>query len=455
MKNTGLFINNQLLDLIFESTYYGIVIVDAEGIIQYMSNNYCDFLGVQRDEVIGRHATEVIENTKMHLVAQTGKQDFADLQFLQGDFVIANRIPIIENNQIIGAVGTIIFRDLDEWKKLNSHIKGVLSELNYYRSEWNESNGLRYSLHDLIGETQEIKDLKDRVMRIATGDISILLRGESGTGKEILAQSIHQLSERSEKPFVKVNCGSIPEHLLESELFGYEDGAFTGARKGGKIGKFHLADGGTIFLDEVGDMPLHMQVKLLRVLQEKEFEPIGGLQPKKVNVRVIAATNRPLEKMINDHLFREDLFYRINAVQLFIPPLRLRRSDLPLLTEHFLRKATKRIGKRVTGTSFEAEALIKQYDWPGNIRELENVLEASVHLTDSETIGLEELPDYLKGGEKKSEIKNLKLLLEETEKNAIETALKKFSYDKNKAAESLGIGNSTIYDKIKKYNITS
>ncbi|WP_436376193.1 sigma-54 interaction domain-containing protein [Cytobacillus sp. BC1816] len=455
MKNTALFINNHLLDLIFESTYYGIVIVDTEGIIQYMSNNYCDFLGVHRDEVIGRHATEVIENTKMHLVAQTGKQDFADLQFLQGDFVIANRIPIIENNQIIGAVGTIIFRDLDEWKKLNSHIKGVLSELNYYRSEWNESNGLRYSLHDLIGETEEVIDLKDRVRRIARGDISILLRGESGTGKEILAQSIHQLSERSDKPFVKVNCGSIPEHLLESELFGYEDGAFTGARKGGKIGKFHLADGGTIFLDEVGDMPLHMQVKLLRVLQEKEFEPIGALQPKKVNVRVIAATNRPLEKMIHDHLFREDLFYRINAVQLFIPPLRSRRSDLPLLTEHFLRKATKRIGKRVTGTSSEAAALIKQYDWPGNIRELENVLEASVHLTDSETIGLEELPDYLKGGENKSVIKNLKLLLEETEKNAIETALKKYSQDKNKAAESLGIGNSTIYDKIKKYNITS
>ncbi|UYG96156.1 sigma-54 interaction domain-containing protein [Cytobacillus firmus] len=454
MNNTALLINNQLLDLIFESTYYGIVIVDADGIIQYMSNNYCDFLEVQRDEVIGKHATDVIENTKMHLVAQTGKQDFADLQFLQGDFVIANRIPIIENNDIVGAVGTIIFRDLDEWKKLNSHIKGVLSELNYYRSEWNESNGLRYSLHDLIGETPEIKDLKDRVMRIARGDISVLLRGESGTGKEIVAQSIHQLSERSEKPFVKVNCGSIPEHLLESELFGYEDGAFTGARKGGKIGKFHLADGGTIFLDEVGDMPLHMQVKLLRVLQEREFEPIGALQPKKVNVRVIAATNRPLEKMINDQLFREDLFYRINAVQLFIPPLRSRRSDLPILTEHFLRKATKRIAKRVTGTSPEAAALIRQYDWPGNIRELENVLEASVHLTDSELIGVEELPDYQKGGKKKPEVKNLKVLLEETEKNAIEAALKRYRYDKNKAAESLGIGNSTIYDKIKKYNIS-
>ncbi|MCM3705618.1 MULTISPECIES: sigma-54 interaction domain-containing protein [Cytobacillus] len=454
MKNTALFINNHLLDLIFESTYYGIVIVDQDGTIQYMSNNYCEFLGVKRDEVIGRHATDVIENTKMHLVAQTGKQDVADLQFLQGDFVIANRSPIIENGEIVGAVGTIIFRDLDDWKKLNSHIKGVLSELNYYRSEWNESNGLRYSLHDLIGETPEIKDLKDRVMRIARGDISVLLRGESGTGKEILSQSIHQLSERSDKPFVKVNCGSIPEHLLESELFGYEDGAFTGARKGGKIGKFHLADGGTIFLDEVGDMPLHMQVKLLRVLQEKEFEPIGALQPKKLNVRVIAATNRPLEKMINDQLFREDLFYRINAVQLFIPPLRSRRSDLPLLTEHFLKRVAKRIGKRVTGTSSEAASLIRQYDWPGNIRELENVLEASVHLTDSDLIGVEELPEYLKGGKKISEVKNLKLLLEETEKNAIETALKRFMYDKNKAAESLGIGNSTIYDKIKKYNIT-
>lgn len=454
MKHTALFINNHLLDLIFESTYYGIVIVDSDGVIQYMSNNYCDFLGVERDAVLGKHVTDVIENTKMHLVAQTGKQDIADLQFLRGDFVIANRIPIIENNEIVGAVGTIIFRDLDEWKKMNSHIKGVLSELNYYRNEWIESNGLRYSLHDLIGETQEIQDLKDRVIRIARGDISILLRGESGTGKEILAQSIHQLSERSDKPFVKVNCGSIPEHLLESELFGYEDGAFTGAKKGGKIGKFHLADGGTIFLDEVGDMPLHMQVKLLRVLQEREFEPIGALHPQKINVRVIEATNRPLEKMIEDKLFREDLFYRINAVQLFIPPLRSRRSDLPLLVNHFLRKVTKRIGKRVTCASPEVLALIKQYDWPGNIRELENVIEACVHLTDSEMIGVDELPDYLKGQKKKMEVTNLKSLLEETEKNAIESALKKNNYDKNKAAESLGIGNSTIYDKIKKYKIS-
>ncbi|WP_342670192.1 sigma 54-interacting transcriptional regulator [Bacillus marinisedimentorum] len=298
MKSTELIINNNLLDLIFESIYHGIVIVDTDGIISYISNNYCGFLQVNRDEVIGKHVTDVIENTRMHLVTRTGQKEMADLQLVRGEFVIANRIPIFENGEIIGAVGTIIFRDLDEWKQVNSNIKDILSELNDYRNEWNASGGLKYSLHDFIGVTPEIGGLKKRVKRVACGDISVLLRGESGTGKEILAQSIHQLSERHDKPFVKVNSGSIPEHLLESELFGYEEGAFTGAKKGGKIGKFQFADGGTIFLDEIGDMPPHMQVKLLRVLQEKEIEPVGSLQPRKIDVRIIAATNRPLEKMI-------------------------------------------------------------------------------------------------------------------------------------------------------------
>ncbi|MGG3931505.1 sigma 54-interacting transcriptional regulator [Schinkia azotoformans] len=186
-----------------------------------------------------------------------------------------------------------------------------------------------------------------------------LIRGESGTGKEIIAHSIHQLSGRSEKTFVKVNCGSIPEHLIESELFGYEEGAFTGAKKGGKIGKFQLADGGTIFLDEIGDMPLHMQVKLLRVLQEKEYEAVGSLYPKKINVRVIAATNRPLEKLIEQKQFREDLFYRINAVQLFTPPLRDRTEDIPLLLEYLLKRSTAKIGKRVTSIHPEVLSLIE------------------------------------------------------------------------------------------------
>ncbi|WP_338450689.1 sigma 54-interacting transcriptional regulator [Niallia oryzisoli] len=450
---TGHFLNNQLLDIVFESTYYGTVIVDSDEKIQYMSKNYCEFLGLERELVIGHHVTNIIENTRMHLVVQTGKTEIADLQFLHGNYLITNRMPIIENNKIIGAIGIILFRDLADWKSLNSHINEILTKHNFFKQEWEFPKGVRYTLNDLIGKSPKIQELKDRVIKVAVGDISVLIRGESGTGKEVIAHSLHQLSGRSEKPFVKVNCGSIPEHLIESELFGYEEGAFTGAKKGGKPGKFQLADGGTIFLDEIGDMPLHMQVKLLRVLQEKEYEPVGSMYPKKVNVRVIAATNRPLEKMIEQKRFREDLFYRINAIQLFIPALRDRMEDLPLLVDHFLKRSASKIGKRVTSIHPEVLLLMQQYEWPGNIRELENVIDAGVYLTANKEIQIEDLPEYLKNHSFETEERSLKDIVEKTERKVIEDALKRFNFDKNKAAAALGIGNSTIYEKIKKYQI--
>ena len=446
-------LNKRLLDIVFESTYYGTVIVDRDGKIQYISNNYCEFLGIERETVVGEHVTDVIENTRMHLITQTGKPEITDLQFLRGNFLIANRMPIIENNQIIGAIGIILFRDLADWKGLNTHINELLSNQLIFKEERKMPEGVKYSLNDLIGKSQEIEELRSHVKRVAMSDISILIRGESGTGKEIIAHSVHQLSGRSDKPFVKVNCGSIPEHLIESELFGYEEGAFTGAKKGGKIGKFQLADGGTIFLDEIGDMPMHMQVKLLRVLQEKEYEAVGSLYPKKINVRVIAATNRPLEKLIEHKQFREDLFYRINAVQLVSPPLRDRIEDIPLLLEHLLKKSTAKIGKRVTSIHPEVLSLIEQYDWPGNVRELENVIDAGVLLSSNEEIRMTDVPEYLKNYKFNTEEKNLKEVLEETEKKIIEKALKKFNFDKKRAAEALGIGNSTLYEKIKKYQI--
>lgn len=445
--------NKKLLDIVFDSTYYGTIIVDCNGKIQYMSKNYCEFLQVEQEKVIGEHVTNIIENTRMHIIVQTGKPEFSDVQFLQGDFVIANRIPIIENNKIIGAIGTIIFRDLDDWKKTNNDIKQLLLKHNFYKKEWSVSNGVRYSLNDLIGQSKEIQMLKEHVKRVARGDISVLIRGESGTGKEIVAHSLHRNSERSDKPFIKINCGAIPEHLLESELFGYVEGAFTGAKRGGKIGKFQLADGGTIFLDEIGDMPQHMQVKLLRVIQEKEFEPVGALQPRKVNVRVIAATNCPLEQMIEKKLFREDLYYRINAIQLYLPPLRERVEDIPLLAKYFLKKCTTRIGKRVMTIHPDALSLIQQYEWPGNIRELENVINAGVHLATDEVLRICDLPEYIKSFSMKMEEKSLKDIVEETEKKVIEAALRRFNFDKKKVAEVLRIGNSTIYDKIKKYKI--
>lgn len=447
------FFNHQLLDIVFESANYGTVIVDRNGKIQYMSNQYCEFLEVNREDVIGEYVANLIENTRMHLVVQTGQSEMADLQFLRGSFVIANRIPIIENKEIIGAIGTILFRDLHDWKEMNNNIKELLARNNLYHPEDEPTSGINYTIHDLKGNSNAIIELKERIKRVAEGDISILVRGESGTGKEIIAQSIHQLSSRSQKPFVSVNCGAIPEHLIESELFGYEEGAFTGAKKGGKIGKFQLADGGTLFLDEIGDMPQHMQVKMLRVLQEGEVEPVGSLQSQKVDVRIVAATNRPLERMVENSEFREDLFYRINAMQLMVPPLRDRAEDIPILVQHFLEKITSRIGKRVQSVQEDVLALFQRYNWPGNIRELENILNASVHLSSDSLIGMTDLPDYLTKETRGIQKKTLKEIVEETERQAIERALKNCQYDRNKAAMMLGIGNSTIYEKIKKYQL--
>ncbi|WP_373893536.1 sigma-54 interaction domain-containing protein [Virgibacillus sp. CBA3643] len=442
--------NDKILEIMFESSYYGTVIVDSNGIIKFMSEKYCEFLEENQSNIIGQHVTNVIENTRMHLVPQIGNKEIADLQFLKGTFVIANRIPIFDNDTVIGAIGTIIYRDLHEWKSMNDHIQDLLEKYNLYQSEKSKTNGARYSLNDLIGISNDIRDIKDQVIRLAKGDISVLIRGESGTGKEIVAQSIHQCSERFDKPFIKVNCGAIPEGLLESELFGYEEGSFTGAKKGGKPGKFQIADGGSVFLDEIGDMPQYLQVKLLRVLQEKEIEPIGAEQPKQINVRIIAATSRPLEELIAEGKFRKDLYYRINAVELYIPPLRDRPEDISLLVKHLLRDVTSRINKRVISIDSNVISLLNQYNWPGNVRELENVIEAAVHLTKNDKITTDTLPEYLRT---KAKEKNLKQIVEDTEKRSIEKHLKQFNFDKRKVAEVLGIGYSTLYEKIKKYGI--
>ncbi|WP_311975285.1 sigma-54 interaction domain-containing protein [Anoxybacteroides rupiense] len=446
---------HQILEAVINNAYEWIVVVDEKGNIIYMNKNYCEFLERKQEEVIGKHVTEVIENTRMHIVVKTGKEEIADLHYIKGNYMIANRIPIVVDGRVIGAVGTVIFRDTNEWKRMNSHIKSLLLQLQTYFQEWTENNGAKYTLTHLISCSKQMEELKEKVKRIADSDISVLIRGESGTGKELFAHSIHQLSSRSQKPFVKVNCGAIPEHLLESELFGYEEGAFTGAKKGGKKGKFQLADGGTIFLDEIGDLPLHMQVKLLRVLQEKEMEPIGSIKTVSVDVRIIAATNRPLEKMVEEKRFREDLYYRINVIPFVIPPLRERPGDIEMLAYHFMKKIAKRSGKRVNAISAEVMKLLRQHVWPGNIRELENVMEVAVHFANGETITVDALPEYLKANSSyQMKGKTLKELLEETEKAAIQQSLQRCGHDKQKAAKELGISKSAMYEKIKKYGLS-
>lgn len=452
MKSALLDIPIDIVETVVENAFGWLVVVDREGKIIYINKNYCDFLEVERDTVIGVHVSKVIENSRMHIVAATGKEEIADLQYIRGNYMIANRIPIVSNNHVVGAFGTVFFRDTKEWMKMNSHVKSMLTKIQNYIQEIDRS--VKYSLDDLLGKSKQIQSLKDKVKMIAASDISVLIRGESGTGKELFAHSIHQLSNRSHQPFVKINCGAIPEHLLESELFGYEEGAFTGARKGGKKGKFQLADGGTLFLDEIGDMPINMQVKLLRALQEGEVESVGSTEPVHIDVRIIAATNRPLEKMMEEKRFREDLFYRINVVPFTIPPLRERMEDVPILMDYFIKKITKKSGKRIMSIDEDVIERFNQYSWPGNIRELENVIEASIHLTNKEVITLESLPDYLKEsslfpvGKKK-----LKEIIEETERRILLQSLAKFDNNKLEAAKALGISKSSLYEKLKKYEI--
>ncbi len=446
--------SSEILNTVIETAYDGMVIINKMAIITMISKAYTEFLGIRREDVIGKHVADVIENTRMPIVLKTGKEEVAQLHKIKGNYMIASRIPIIKNGEIIGVVGKVLFRNVKELNNLYRKISVIEKELENYKSKLREFNTASYSLKNIIGESDQIILAKDIVRKAAHTTSNVLILGESGTGKEIFAHAIHSESKRHEGPFVKVNCAAIPSDLLESELFGYEAGAFTGARKEGKIGKFEIANEGTIFLDEIGDMPLHMQVKLLRVIQEREVEKVGGVASKKINIRIIAATNRNLEKLVSEGKFREDLYYRLNVVTIEIPPLRERGNDIILISNHLIKKLSLDLNKKVTGISREAEQYLKTYEWKGNVRELENILERAINIMeDNEIIDIKDLPKELTG--KKIEImpKKLQDVLAESEKNAIIFALRAAKGNKTKAAKILDIGRTSLYEKIEKYKI--
>lgn len=354
-------------------------------------------------------------------------------------------------------MGTVAFRDVSDLKKLYDRVERLQTEVEYYKGELKRHQGTTYSLENIIGSSPRMTELKNLVGRVAKSNSTVLVRGESGTGKEVFAHALHNASDRAHKPFVKVNCAALPENLLESELFGYQEGAFTGARKGGKVGKFELANGGSIFLDEIGDMPLNMQVKLLRVLQEREIERLGDNRPVKIDVRVIAATNRNLEEMVQQGLFRKDLFYRLNVVVLDIPPLRRRLEDIPLLTEFLLKKLAQRLGCPDKILDSSALQCLLSHDWPGNIRELENVLERTLNMVEEDVITAKHLPFYLCGNDPPAEsekIRPLKEAVEQLEKAMLLRALENAQGDCLEAAQALQISKSTFYKKLSDYGIS-
>ncbi|MBU5294312.1 sigma 54-interacting transcriptional regulator [Anaerosalibacter bizertensis] len=443
-----------LLKTIMETTNDAIVYVNKEGYIEMISKPYADFLQVKREEVFGKHVRDVIENTRMDVVIKTGVSEIAEVQEINGNKMIATRIPVFVKGNVVGAVGRVLFRDINELNALYMKISKIEKELNLYKDEFKKVNSAKYSLDSIISESKSMYKIKELTKRTAKTNSNVLILGESGTGKELFAHAIHSISRRANAPFIKVNCGAIPYELLESELFGYEEGSFTGAKKGGKIGKFKAADGGTIFLDEIGDLPMNMQVKLLRVLQDKEIEKIGSNSSEKVDIRIITATNRDLEEMVSEGKFRLDLYYRLNVLTIKVPPLRERKDDIPILSEYLIQKISRRENIRVDRISDSALEYLKRYNWPGNVRELENILERSINFLDEETvIKPEHLPSKITGIMRKKKVRSLKLTLEEVERQAIIDSLIFSNGNKTKAASILDISRTSLYEKIDKYNI--
>lgn len=448
----------ELYKTIIDITYNWIVVVNIDGEITMINNPYCSFLGIKKEDAIGKHVTEIIPNTRMHIVAKSGKREIGDVQKIKGNQMIADRIPIFVEGKLVGAVGTVVFKDIAE---LDSYVKKVTvmeKELEFYKAELKKALGSKYTFENIIGESDAINQAKKLAKKVSKTRSSILILGESGTGKELFAHSIHNESPRSNYPLIKINCASIPKDLLESELFGYEEGAFTGAKKGGKPGKFEMANNSTIFLDEIGELPMNMQAKLLRAIQEREIERIGGTKSTTLDVRIIAATNRDLEKMVKNGEFREDLYYRLNVIKVTIPSLRERKEDISMLAKYLLRKVSDDMGRFVTEITPKAMELLEEYDWPGNIRELENTIERAINLVDKEArIKVSHLPYYIQSLNNNNADTfyniNLKKLVSELEITEIKKAISISKGNKFHAAKMLGISRTSLYEKMQKYNM--
>ncbi|HDR3519494.1 MULTISPECIES: sigma-54-dependent Fis family transcriptional regulator [Bacillus] len=444
--------------------------VNEQGIINFLSGSYAKFLGIDDPkEAIGKHCTEVVENTRMHIIVKTGQVEIGHIQRISNRNIIATRIPIVKEGKIIGAIGKIMFHDIQQFKALGDQISEMESKITYYQTELQRLQEGRLSFQSIIGESAKMKEVKTMALKVSKSRSTVLIRGESGTGKELFAHAVHRASPRASGTFIRLNCAAIPRDLLEAELFGYEEGAFTGAKKGGKPGKIELADKGTLFLDEIGDMSLDMQVKLLRVLQEKEIERIGGTKIQKVDVRFIAATHRNLHEMVQRGEFREDLYYRLNVFEIDIPPLRERKEDMIHITEFLIKKLNGELGSNVISLDERVRDIFMEHGWPGNIRELENVLERAMNVIEGMIIQVHHLPIYLRKKdleetlyheiftldmEKQEMSYLLQAEVESAEKRAITRALDKTAGNIKEAAGLLGIHRASLYRKIEKYEMS-
>jgi transcriptional regulator with PAS, ATPase and Fis domain len=444
----------EMAEMIYDHIHSGSCVTDARGYITHFNKPYGEFLGVDPEKQIGKHVTDVVENSRMHIVAQTGKAEINVSHRIMGQKMVVQRIPIFKNGDLIAVFGQVVFKDVRDVSRLANQLSLLESKVQLYEEELKSLRSTRYTMDSIKGISPAIKALKQEALRAATNQLPVLISGESGTGKELFAQGIHQASPRRLRPFVRLNCAAIPKDLFESELFGYAKGAFTGARSKGKPGKFELANGGTIFLDEIGELPLEMQPKLLRVLEEKEFERIGGTKITKTDFKLITATNRNLEDLMAEGRFRQDLFYRLNVIPIRIPPLRVRTQDIAPITRHLLDLITEETDLEYS-LSPQAEKVLLAHDWPGNVRELSNVLERTLSGLNGSVIKAGDLAIYLRKSSPsiaRGEL-NLKRRLAQEEREAIQEALSISHNNKSQAANLLGIHRTHLYKKMVKHGL--
>lgn len=437
--------------VILDFTYEGIIATDQEGRISLVNPAAEKILGVAEGHLLGRPANEVLPGLALQHVQESGKARLGELHRAGNSLVVQNVVPVIADGEIVGAVAT--FQDAGHLQAVEAKVRQEL---------YLKGHVAQFTFADIVTASPTMQRVIAQAKEFAMAEATILITGETGSGKEMLAQSIHNASRRKNGPFVAVNCAAVPESLLESELFGYEEGAFTGARKGGKKGYFELAHHGTLFLDEIGELPLNLQARLLRVLQQKAIMRVGGDRVVPVDVRIIAATHRDLEEAVKAGAFRRDLYYRLNVLRLYLPPLRQRQEDIPLLVQQLVEKICCRTGRLPPAIGPEVLQVFQRYAWPGNVRELENILERLVVLRSGKEVSLEDIRELVdtvqaeaQDGADTGTLKiELKGTLDDMEKAIIYRTLEATGYDREETCRRLGISKTTLWRRLKSWEVS-
>lgn len=452
-------------------TIDNMIIVDPQGKLKYLSPTMIPILEALAgkplpERLAGRDISELHPISKLLSALHSGAGIENAFYFVRGTTNVARIKPMYQAGKLIGAMDYDLFVDGVDLREFLDQVvdysmRGFLNlgdTIEAIFAPGKDIGKKKYCVNDFLGNSDAARDLRLQISNLSESDSTVMIRGATGSGKEIVAHAIHNISRRSRKPIVEINCAAIPDTLVESELFGYEEGTFTGANRGGKAGKFEMADGGTLFLDEVNSLPCHIQPKLLRALQEKEVTRIGG-KPRPVDIRVIAATNQDLWKLVEEGKFREDLYYRLNVVEIDIPPLAQRREDIPILAQHQLNKLRRSMAKCVERISDEVMALFQAYDWPGNVRELNNILERALNQCSGDTLELDDLGDFVAKVLNKQvdvdwEDENpLEKVRMQAEREAILKALEVTGGNRSKAAKILKISRTSLYEKMEKYKV--